>query len=50
MLLGRDPSVLTDEVVRGLADEGYRALTEPYGDGTEEFMPSKPHAYGLVKT
>lgn len=43
MILGRDPSVLTDEVGRRLADEGYPALADPYGDRTEEFMPLKRH-------
>lgn len=43
ILLGRDPSILNDKLGRRLAAEGYAALVDPYGDGTEEFMPAKAH-------
>jgi hypothetical protein len=43
IVMGRDPSVLTDVIGRRLADEGLRALRDPYGDGTEEFMPGRSH-------
>jgi hypothetical protein len=39
---GRDPSTLTDEPGRRLFAEASRALPEPYGDRSEEFMPDKP--------
>jgi hypothetical protein len=42
MVLARDPSALNDEVGRRLAEEGQRALLDPYGDGSEDFMPQTP--------
>lgn len=42
IFFGRDASVLTDDLGRRLFEEGTRALPDPYGDRTEDFMPRKP--------